>query len=136
MKRDAAQAHAEGPVRRRCRGEGLTRVLAVVASTFGWPAVQLAVFWLRFHRLPPGGVSDGLVFLPMGLVSGLAMAALWSRASSPRRIRFVGYGYLVATPVAFLGSLLGGLVLPGVWGPLVFGALPLIVGCGIGFVLS
>ena len=111
----------------------MSRVAAVILSTLAWPAVQLAVFWVRFQRLPPNGLVEGLAFAPMGLVSGIVAVVLWSEARSDRQRRFVAYGYLIASPVAFLGSLLGGLVLPGVWGPLVFGAVPLVAGCLIGF---
>jgi zinc transporter ZupT len=111
-------------------------VIAVVASTVGWPALELAVFWLRFHRLPPAGAAEALVFVPMGFVAGVAAAVLMARATSERQSRAVVWGYAAASPLALLGALLGGLVLQGVWGPLVFGALPLAAGCLIGFLVS
>jgi hypothetical protein len=106
----------------------------IIASTVGWPVVQLAVFWFRFTRFPPGGPLEGLVFAPMGFVAGLVAAVLIARASSATQKRRVGLGYLAASPVALIGSLLGGLGLAGIWGPLLFGAVPLAVGCLIGFV--
>lgn len=115
------------------RGDLVTSAAVVVASTVGWPAIQLAVFWLRFDRLPPEGAAEGLVFAPMGFVAGLAAAILLARASSPNQKRQVGLGYLAASPIAFVGSLISGLGLAGIWGPLVFGAVPLAVGCMIGF---
>ncbi len=108
----------------------------VVASTLGWPALQLLVFWLRFQRMPPEGMSAAFVFIPMGLVAGAVAAILMSRASTDRQRRATVWGYLAATPFAFLGALLGGLVLSGVWGPLVAGGIPLIIGAGIGFVVG
>jgi len=114
----------------------MTNAAVIVASTAGWPVVQLAVFWLRFDRFPAGGPVESLVFAPMGFAAGLAAALLLARASSSRQKRLVGWGYLAAAPIALIGSLLGGLGLPDVWGPLLFGAVPLAVGCLIGFALG
>ena len=114
----------------------MAQIGATVLLTLIWPAVQLAVFWLRFGRMPPGGPSESLVFVPMGLFTAIVAVGLWSRSETLRRRRFVAYGYAVACPFAFVGSLLGGLMLPGVWGPLVFGGCPLIAGCLIGFAIG
>lgn len=111
----------------------MTLIAVIAASTVGWPILQLAVFWLRFQRFPPGGPVESLVFAPLGFLSGAVAAVLLARSSSPRQRRFVGWGYLAATPIAVVTSLLGGLVLPGVWGPLAFGTIPLALGCLIGF---
>jgi hypothetical protein len=70
----------------------------------------------------------------MGFVAGLVAAILIARACSSEQKRRVGLGYLFASPIALIGSLLGGLGLAGIWGPLLFGAIPLAVGCLIGFV--
>jgi hypothetical protein len=109
-------------------------IAIIVASTLGWPTVEIAVFWLRFRHLPPSGLVEAGVFVPMGFVAGLVAAILVSQASTPRQRRFMFWGYLGASPIAFVGALLGGLVLPGLWGPLVFGAVPLALGCVFGFV--
>jgi hypothetical protein len=109
-------------------------IAVIVASTLGWPGVEIVVFWLRFRHLPPGGLPESWVFVPMGFVAGLVAVILASRASSQLQRRLVFRGYLAASPFAFVGALLGGLVLPGLWGPLVFGAVPLALGCVIGFV--
>lgn len=111
----------------------LGRIAAVVALTLLWPAIQLLVFWLRFGRLP---VAGSVVFIPMGFVAAVPAVWLWSSSATRRRRRDVTLGYLVACPFAFLGSLLGGLVLPGIWGPLVCGAGPLVAGCLIGFAVG
>jgi len=108
-------------------------VYIVAASTLAWPAAQLAVFWLRFDRLPPGGPVEALVFAPMGCVAGVAAAVLIARSSTERQRRSVAWGYLAASPFAMVGAILGGLVLPGVWGPLLVGGALLGAGCLIGF---
>lgn len=45
-------------------------------------------------------------------------------------------GYLVACPVAFVGALFSGLMLPPLVGTLIYGAVPLVVGTGIGFAVG
>jgi hypothetical protein len=111
-------------------------VAVMIASTLGWPALELAVFLLRFGHLPPNGLSEALVFAPMGLAAGLVAAILLNRSTTRGQRRAVLVGYLVASPFAFLGALLGGLVIPGFWGPIVTGAIPLALGCLTGFVLG
>jgi len=111
--------------------------IAIVAlSTLLWPALELGVFWLRFGHLPPEGAAASLVFAPMGLVAGIVAAVLVALSSSTAQMRAVLWGYLIASPFAFLGALLGGLVLPGVWGPLVSGGIPLVLGSIIGYVVG
>jgi len=110
-------------------------VAILLSSTLAWPTIQLAVFLLRFKKLPPGGWRDALVFAPMGFAAGLVAAVLYALADSRDGRRAVIVGYVVAAPFAFVGSLLGGLFLPGIWGPLLLGAVPLIAGSLIGFVV-
>jgi hypothetical protein len=114
----------------------VARIVAVILVTLVWPAAHLLVFWLRFGQMPPGGPAESLVFVPMGLVAAIAAVWLWSRAESRRRRRFVVGGYIAASPFAFIGSLVGGLMLPGAWGPLLCGAVPLIAGCWLGYVIG
>lgn len=125
-----------GPISFQPESGAMAPVAFIVCSTLGWPALELAVFWLRFHHFPPKGPAEALVFIPMGLAAGLVAAILTIRASTTRQRRFVLWGYLVASPVALVGAVLGGLVLPGVWGPLVAGAVPLALGCVAGFLLG
>lgn len=112
----------------------MSAIAVVVASTLAWPVLHLTVAWLRFRQLPPAMLTQALVFAPMGFAAGLVAAILMNRASSERQRRSVLWGYLAASPIAFVGSFVSGLVLPGVWGPLVYGGPPLILGCVIGFV--
>lgn len=114
----------------------MARIVAAGLLTLTWPMIHLVVFWLRFNRLPTGGLAESIVFLPMSLATATVAVWLWSRTASQRNRRFVAVGYLLASPIAFLGSLLGGLLLPSIWGPLVFGAIPLVAGCYIGFAVG
>jgi len=114
----------------------MARIAAVVLLTLVWPAAQLLVFLLRSGGLPPGGAAESLVFVPMGLVTAIAAVWLWGRAESSRRRRLVLVGYIAASPFAFIGSLVGGLLLPGALGPLVCGGVPLIAGCYLGYAIG
>jgi hypothetical protein len=122
-----ATADAPPPVR------PLVWALVGVGFTLLWPGLQLLVFWLRFGHLPPGGAADALVFLPLGLVAAAGLVLLLRRARSPKQAIWTLVGYAVAVPLALVGSLAGGLLLPGALGALIGGALPLMVGAGLGF---
>ena len=112
------------------------RVAVGVCLALAWPAAQLAVFWLRFGDMPPGGPGESLVFLPMSVVGAVAAVCLWSMADSRRQRHYVAASYLLAIPIALYGALVGGLVLPWFLGPLVFGGLPLVAGSYAGFVMG
>ena len=114
----------------------MASVALIVTSTLGWPALELAVFWLRFRQFPPNGPAEALVFAPMGLAAGLVAAILVGRATTSGQRRAVLWGYLIASPFAFVGALLGGLALSGIWGPIITGAIPLALGCLAGFVIG
>ncbi len=101
-----------------------------------WPALHLAVFALRFGRLPLGGPLEGLVFLPMGAVSGLVLLVLLQVSRSRRQAALTVAGYALAAPLAFLGSLLGGLALNPLPGTIIMGALPLVLGAATGYLLG
>jgi hypothetical protein len=113
-----------------------TWYLWVIPFAFCWPLIHLAVFSARFGSLPPGGVADSLVFLPMSLVSGAVLAVLvWRARSRERRISTVA-GYLAVSPCAFCGSLMSGLSFSQPTGTLIYGAIPLIVGTSVGYLVG
>ena len=61
---------------------------------------------------------------PMSLLAALVFVVLWRGVTTrPHRIGIVA-GYLAASPVALVGSLVGGLVLPPVWGTMLYGGVP------------
>lgn len=98
-----------------------------------WPVAHSVVFALRFGRFSAEQVLESAVFLPMGILSALVVVLLLGSARNGPQRAGTWAGYLVAAPIAFIGSLGGGLVFPPVIGALVFGALPLIAGAWIGF---
>ena len=88
---------------------------------------------LRFGQSFAGGFAEALIFLPMGAVSGGLLLYLLAQATTRRQKRVSIIGFLLATPMGFMGSLLGGLILSPVLGTTLFGGLPLVVGSVIGF---
>ena len=100
--------------------------------SLAWPIIHLAIAYVRFGT----GFVDALVFLPMGAISG-GFLLYWieNARSRPQRLMTL-LGYLVASPLAFIGSLGGGLYLPALIGVTLFGAMPLILGAFFGFYLS
>lgn len=109
--------------------------LAVAASAFLWPVIHVVVFVLRFPEGPLDYVG-ALVFYPMGFIAGL-FAVFWiNKSVSARQKMFVVLGYLALTPLAFWGSLGGGLLFHPVIGSAIIGPIPLVLGCWIGFVIG
>ena len=115
---------------------------AAAASTVGWPALHTLVFLLRFGSLTveDSAVSSNmavasLVFAPMGPIAGVIAAGFWLFSPMGRR-RAVWWGYLAAVPVAFVGSMISGLLFSGVVGPILYGVPPLALGAFVGFLSS
>jgi hypothetical protein len=108
----------------------------IVILAFSWPLVHLAVFVARFGGLPPGGLGDGLVFFPMGLVSASVLALFVWLARTPAWRTCTVAGYLIVSPCAFVGSLMSGLIYPQPTGTLLYGAIPLILGTVGGYLVG
>lgn len=104
----------------------------LVALALTWPILHLALFLLRFQRLPEGGIGSALVFLPMGVVASLGLGLLLLGAHDARGSNAIFRGYLLACPAAFVGSLVGGLMLPPLAGTILCGAGPLLLGAALG----
>jgi hypothetical protein len=89
-------------------------------------------------RFPQNPVpySELLGFLLMGLIPGIPVAN-WLRESKSRGQRIaVIAGYIIASPIAFIGSLGGGLFMTPWLGATIFGGLPLILGSWLGYWLG
>ena len=76
---------------------------------------------------------DALVFLPMGAISGGLLLYLLDLATTRQQKLLSAAGYLMASPMAFAGSLGGGLLLPPLIGATLFGGLPLAGGAIVGY---
>lgn len=107
----------------------------LINLTVLWPLVQVLIFRLRFGRLPPL-FPDSLVFAPMGFLSGFFLLALLGRTQNRTTRISAVVGYLVACPIAIVGALGGGLMLPPLLGVTIFGAVPLIAGTAVGYWLG
>lgn len=97
-----------------------------------WPLVQVLIFGLRFQRLPDN-IWETFYFLPMGIISAaFLLFMLGKTAVRTTRVSTI-VGYLVACPIALIGGLGGGLVLPPLLGVTLFGAVPLLLGTAVGY---
>ncbi len=104
-----------------------------IPIAFIYPAIQIVIFMVRFGHLPVELALQSLIFMPTGLISGLVLIALLRRCKSFIRKICTCLGYLLITPLAILGSLLGGLVLPPLLGATLYGTVPLIIGSALGY---
>lgn len=113
----------------------VNKIFVVAVSTILWPVVHILVFIARFPQNPvPYGELLGFVL--MGLIPGI-LAANWLQESKSRGQRIaVVAGYAIASPIAFIGSLGGGLFLTPWLGATIFGGLPLILGSWLGYLLG
>ncbi len=109
-----------------------TTYLYLIPLSLLWPGIHLAVFLIRFGHMPPNGISEALVFLPMGLLSGLVLLYALNKSQTPRGRRGSIFGYIIASPFAFLLSLTVGMIFSPWIGVTVFGALPLVLGALVG----
>jgi hypothetical protein len=125
-----------------------------------WPAALFGISALRFGGLPTADtgldlwqiVSGGVGFTLLGVVSG--WFAIWLARRNDSRAARVGtvLGYVLATPVAFVGGLVGPLSLEVLYqvhipdwvtylvlfplGVLLAGMVPLITGSALGFAIG
>ena len=97
-----------------------------------WPLVQLLIFMLRFQRLPDN-IWESLYFLPMGIISAAFLLFLMKKTAHRTTRVSTAVGYRVACPIALVGGLGGGLILPPLLGVPLFGTVPLLVGTAAGY---
>jgi hypothetical protein len=97
-----------------------------------WPLVQLLIFSLRFQRLPDN-IWESFYFLPMGLVSAAFLLFMLDKSAERTTRVSTAVGYLVACPIALIGGLGGGLLLPPLLGVTFFGSVPLLLGTAAGY---
>jgi hypothetical protein len=110
------------------------QLILVLLSGLAWPVVFIVD---RVTRLPEFAVDyvGSLVFAPMGLIAGwFAVRWMGSTTNTLHRLAIVFF-YLAASPLAFWGALGGGMLHP-IIGPAILGALPLVIGAGIGHLIG
>ena len=112
--------------------------LGIILIGLAWPLLHYGIGLLRFGvgNAPTSLWQALLDFGLFGLVAGWIYVFFQGRAANPRQRNLMMLGYLAASPFAFVGSLAGGLFLPGVIGAIVMGGLPLLIGAGLGHLIG
>ena len=88
-----------------------------------FPILQGAIYYIRFGILNPyAPLIDYILFFLAGTLGGLVLIALLQRSHTKAAKWSVIVAYLLGTPIAFLGSLGGGL-----FGPVGVILLPVII---------
>ena len=101
-----------------------------------WPVVKTLIFFYRFEELPFQILKSSLIFLPVGLISAVALIYMLERAGSINRKVSTVFGYLLASPFALIASMFSGFLLPSLISPLFYGALPLVLGAAVGYIIG
>ena len=103
----------------------------IIISGLAWPGVQYLLGVYRFGANNPNtdllqAFSD---FALTGLVAGWIYFFVKGKASNKKQAKYTAVGYFVAFPFAFFLSWAGGL---NIIGPVIYGALPLLLGAWLG----
>lgn len=102
-------------------------VLLFILLVIFWPVIYGGASYIRIGSLEPAVLNDLLLLLPMGFV-GASVAILPSLTRKYSGCLSAGLtGYLIASPIAFLGSFFGGLVLPPWMAAVLIGSAPLLI---------
>jgi len=73
--------------------------------------LQIVIYYVRFGQLNPyAPLTDYLLFFLAGILGGLALIAFLRRSGTMAAKWSVTLAFLLGTPLAFLGSLGGGLL--------------------------
>ena len=108
-------------------------VLLFLLLVIFWPAVYGVSSYLRFGGLEATNNSDFLPFVFLGVIGALT-AILPSLTRRYEGCLSAGLsGYLVAAPIALLGSTFGGLIAPHWIAVMVLGSVPLLIFTFIGY---
>lgn len=81
-------------------------------------------------------VMESIVFLPVGILSSLLLFFFLRKSISQKQRKFVIGGYVLMVPIAFIGSLMGGLIFQPIVGATLYGLIPLAIGMGAGYFLG
>lgn len=107
-----------------------------IPIALAWPLSQNMIYTARFGQLSIDALGSSMIFVPMGLISALMLVYLLDRAQTINQRVCTIFGYLLASPFAYFGSLLSGLILAPMMGTLVYGAAALVIGAVIGYVVG
>ena len=108
-------------------------VLLFILLVVLWPLVYWVSNYVWFGAVDPIAVHELVVFIPMGVISALAVAMpqLSRRYSGCLMAGLLGY--LIATPIAYIATLYGGLILNPWLAATLLGSLPLLTFTFIGY---
>ena len=107
-----------------------------IPIALAWPLSQNIIYATWFGQLSLDVLASSLVFVPMGLISAFVLVYLLDRADTINQRICTIFGYLLASPFAYVGSLLSGLLLAPVVGTLVYGAAALTIGAAVGYAVG
>ena len=107
-----------------------------VPVAFTWPLLQNIIFALRFGHLSADVLGSSLIFVPMGIASAIGLIYLVDRARTTNQKACTVFGYVLASPFAFFGSVLTGILLAPLLGTLIYGTASLIIGSFVGFIVG
>lgn len=108
----------------------------LLGITLAWPGIQLLIFAFRFERLPMEMLIQSLYFAPLGFLSGILIIYFVRRAKNRGQQACAIMGYLIASPIAVMSSLLSGLLLPPIIGTVIYGMVPLTIGVVVGYAIG
>ncbi len=108
-------------------------VLLFILLVIFWPLVYWlsAFFW--FGQVDSIASHDVVVFIPMGIITALAVTMPQLSRKYSGCLMAGCFGYLIATPIAWFATLYGSLIL-GPWlSATLLGSLPLLVFTFVGY---
>lgn len=106
--------------------------LWVIPISLILPAYHLLVFFMRSGQIG-FMLFESLVFVPAGLIEGIAFIYWLRQVKSDAQRRFTLMGFVIGFMFAFFGSLLLPLIIPSWVGATLGGALPWLLCTWIGF---
>ena len=104
-----------------------------IPIALAWPLTQNMIYAMRFGKFSIDALSSSLVFVPMGIISAIILIFLLDRAETMNQRICTVFGYLLATPFVYFGSMLSGMLLTPLLGTLLYGAIAFTIGTVVGY---
>ena len=101
-----------------------------------WPLVYGGLHLVKSGHLEPVVIQELVIFLPMSFIGALAVIMPFLSAKYSDSLIAGLLGYFIASPLALLGTLFGGLVVNPWLASSVVGSLPLLVFTFIGYIIG
>jgi len=107
-----------------------------IPVTLAWPASAVAFYVVRYGQITTDALISSFVFLPMGAISAIILVCLVKRSTNWNQKASTIFGYVMASPFAFIVGLMSGFIFPPLLGTLFLGVPSLVVGTAIGYIIS